>query len=293
MTVNDNTKRVVFVAIAVVLLLSVILPLVSARLEEHRAVLNTSTMKSLWLAGKIIHFLIQPVLFLWVALIFYSDWLREKIDRVEQAVRMKIIVSVIWWLTIAILILFAMQFLLVLYHGSDRIVFATIRFVLFSLLFGCFLLFYFDISRYFHTHTLCNVVASCLLEQHDKFVKANNFDKAYTALLKACETDPKGVYLWCKLALFCERNRKNSAEADSFLAKANELMTTNKANNIGDRACYLDFLGIITYLRGECNKGLEYIKQAIDIEPKPFRIKTYEELLSYSKDNQSDSQNHF
>ncbi|MBN2019049.1 MAG: hypothetical protein JW749_02355 [Sedimentisphaerales bacterium] len=287
MTWNDNTKRIIFIVVAAILLLSVILPLIVERFKDQQAALSTGKAKVLWWTWRVIRFLIAPIATLWMALIFYSDWMRKKIDRIEQAARMKIIVWIIWWLNISILILLTLKYLIVLYLGSDRIVYATIKVALFSLCFGYFLFLSWQQLRYFRTHTLQRVVAAFLLEQHDIFVKKNDFDKAHSVLLKACETAPEGLWLWCRLALFCENNRKNSAEADKFMAKAEELTTTVKANSIGDKACYFDYLGLLNYARGERDKGLEFIKKAIDIESKPYRIKMYEELLADSKNSQS------
>jgi tetratricopeptide (TPR) repeat protein len=286
---NDNTRRIVLVVLAVILLSSIILSLVTARFEEQKATLSTGTIESLWWAGKIVFFISMPLMVSLVALFFYADWLRSRVDTIELAARMRVVVSVTWWAIIALLVLLGVEFLIDLYRGSHRIIFAAIQFLFLSLCLGFLLLDSWAMLSYFRTHTLRNVVAVCLLEQHDKSVKANNFDKAYSALLKACETDPDGVWLFCRLAIFCERTRKNSTEADTYMAKANELITTTKANNIGDKACYLDYLGLINYVRGEHDKGLTYIKQAIDIEPKPYRIKTYEELLSDSKNTQSNT----
>jgi len=225
-----------------------------------------------------------------VTLLFYEDWLRRRIDTIERAYRMRIVVSIIFWLTIVFLVLIGARFVVILYRGSDHLISTSIRFLLLGLCFGFLLLYSWKSLLYFRKRPLCNIVAACLIEQHDKFVKASNLDKAYSALVKACEAAPDGVWLWCRLALFCERTRKNSAEADKYMARADELITT-KANSIGDKACYLDYLGLINYVRGEHDTGLEYIKQAIDIEPKPYRIKLYEELLSDSKGAQSGTTN--
>jgi len=286
MRMNDNTKRIVFVVLAVIILSSIILSLVMARFEEQKATLSTGTTESLWWAGKIVFFISMPLMVSLVALFFYADHLRSRVDTIELAARMRIVVSVAWWVIIALLVLRGVEFSIALYSGSHRIVFDVIQFLLLSSCLGFLLLDLWAMLSYFRTHALHNVVTVCLLEQHDKFVKANKFDKAYATLLKACEAEPDGLWLWCRLAMFCERTRKNSAEADKYMAKAEELITTTKANNIGDKACYFDYLGLINYVRGEHDKGLTYIKQAIDIEPKPYRIKTYEELLLDSKSAQ-------
>ncbi|MGA2069742.1 MAG: hypothetical protein ABSG97_00185 [Sedimentisphaerales bacterium] len=279
---TDNTKRIILIVVWAAIVLSIMLSLVEARFEEPKATLSTNSIKSLWWAGKIIFFISRPLMVSSAALLFYADHLRSKVDTIELAARMRIVVSIAWWVIIALLVLLGVEFLITLYNGSHRIVFAAIQFLFLSLCLGFLLLDSWTMLSYFRTHTLHNVVVACLLEQHDKFVKANKYDKAYSTLLKACETDPEGVWLWCKLAFFCERTRKNSAEADKYIAKAEELVTT-KTPNISGKACYLDYLGLINYVRGECDKGLEYVKQAIDIEPKPFRIKTYEDLLAEFK----------
>ena len=277
MTLNDNTKRIVFIVLAIILFLSVILPLVAARFEEQKVVLSTGTIKIVRLA---LSLLTASIAILWLALSFYSDWVHNRIDSIELSLRMKTIITVLWWLTIVILVSLGIKFLIVLYIGSHRIVFASIKFVLLSLCFGFFLLYFRQWLHYFRTHTLQNIVAACLLEQHEKSVKTSDFDKAYSTLLKACEMDPDGFWLWCKLALFCERFRKNSAEADEYMAKVGELIATNKANSINEKASYFDCLGLINYIRGEYQKALDYSKQAINIEPNPERVRLYEQILS-------------
>ena len=139
MTLNDNTKRTIFAVLVAILLLSIILPLVTARFEEAKDIVNLQYSKTLWLALIIIRFLIMVIMILWLVLIFYSDWKRKRIDRIEKVARMKNIISVIWWLNITILILLATEFLIVLYRGSYRIVFASIELVLLIILFSCFL----------------------------------------------------------------------------------------------------------------------------------------------------------
>ena len=266
-----------------VIVLSIILSLVEARFEEQKAALSTGTIESLWWAGKIVFFILLLMVF-WVALFFYADHLRSRIDTIELAARMKFVVSVAWWVTIALLVLLGAEFLIVLYKGSHRIVFAAIQFLLLSLCLGFLLLDSWIMLKYFRTHTLRNVVAVCLREQSDKFIHARNFDKAYAVLIKASETAPDETEIWCRLAFFCELIRKNTTEADEFIAKAGELIATKKVVSNSDKTCYLNYLGTILYGRGECEKGLEYIKQSIDIEPSPGRISSYEKkLLEYKQ----------
>jgi tetratricopeptide (TPR) repeat protein len=286
MNMAGNTKRVVFAAIAAILVLSIILPLVTARFNDTKGSIDQQHSKYLWLAINITRLITTITLILLLVLDFYSNWLRSRIDSIERAARMKIVASVILWSTILILILFAMEFLMVLYRGS---VFASIKYVLIILLFVFILPDTWRSFRYFRTQPACNIIAASVVERYEKYVKASDFDKAYFELLKACEMNPDSVVLWGKLAFFCEHTRKNSAQADKYMAKMEELITTTKTTNISDKACYLDFLGLIYYTRGEHDKGLGYIKQAIDIEPKPYRIKGYEGLLLKSKSAQSDT----
>ena len=144
--------------------------------------------------------------------------------------------------------------------------------------------------RYYCKQPFCNIAAAGLLEKHTKFLTAHDFDKAYDVLVKACETAPDGTELWCRLALFCEVFRKDTTETDKWMAKARELISTKKANSDSDNACYLNYLGTIIYERGEYDKGLEYMKQSIDIEPRPGRINIYEKKLSEFKDKQQNAQ---
>jgi hypothetical protein len=289
MALSDKTKRIILIVVWAAIVLSIILPFVEIKFEGQKAALNTSTIKVLSWAIKITRLLILITMPLWVVLVYYGDWMRTRIDSVQRVTRMKIVASATRWSTIIILILLAMKFSLVLFRGSHDIIFASIKYALISLFLLCFLLYAWDMFRYFHTQPACNIIATSFVEHHDKYVKKKDFNNAYSVLLKACETEPDGVWLWCKLAMFCEQTRKNSAEADIYMAKAGELITTNKANNIRDKACYLNYLGLINYVRGEQDKGLGYIKQALDIESTPYRIKLYEELVEYSKNTQPDT----
>ncbi|MGD0551075.1 MAG: hypothetical protein ABSB25_00335 [Sedimentisphaerales bacterium] len=290
MALTDKTNRVILIVVWVVLVLAIILPLVATRFEEHKVTLSTNPIKPLRFAGEIVFFISMLLMVSLVVLFFYVDGLRNKVDTIEWAARLRRIALIIPWLTIILLALIGIKFVIVLYYHSGHFIYNSIELSLIGLLVGYLLLYSWGMAQYCRTKPLSTIAATCLLEQHEKFVKARDLDKAYSTLLKACEMNLDGVWLWCRLAIFCEHTRKNSAEADDYMAKANELITT-KANNIGDKACYLDYLGLLNYVRGECNKGLEYIKQAIDIEPKPFRIKTYEDLLLDLKARQQSSIN--
>lgn len=280
---SNNTKRTIFTAVAAIVVLSSILLLIVARFEEQKAAVSNDTLKTLSWTGKILRLVSLPLWAFLLALLFYIDWLRSKVNNVELAARMRIVASTILWLTIILLSLIGTRFILILLCGSDSLISTSIKFLLLCLCLGFSLVYSLPMAKFCRTQPLNKIAAACLREQHNKFAKASKFDEAYSTLLKACETDPEGVWSWCKLALFCERTRKNSAEADEYIAKAEELVTTTKANNITDKACYFDYLGLLNYLRGERDKGLEFIKQAINIESKPFRIKLYEELLTHSQ----------
>lgn len=284
MIVNDNIKRILFVVFAVVLPLTIILPflLPGSGIEPR-------DNRALSWASRIIHFLTSPMVLLWLLLFFYEDWLRKRIDTIERAARWRIVVSVIWWLTIALLVLVGTKFFVVVYRGSEKFVFALINFILLSFFVGFCLLYSWKAFQYCCTHSLRNIAAACLLGQHTKFLRAKEFDKAYAALVKACEIAPDGILLWCGLAFFCETFRKNTVEADRYMARAAELLTTKKSSSNSDKACYLDYLGSILYERGEYDKGLEYMKQSIDIEPTPGRISSYEKKLAESRDKRRET----
>jgi tetratricopeptide (TPR) repeat protein len=234
--------------------------------------------------SRIIHFLILPALVFLLVPVFYKDWLRNRIDTIERAARWRIVVSVIFWLTIALLVLVGMRFFIDVYRGSDRFALALIKFVLVSFVLGYSLLYSWKELQYCHKKPLCNILAAGFVEQHNKFLNAHDFDKAYAALVKACETAPDEANIWCILAFFCETFLKKTAEADKYMAKAGELITTKKSGSDSDKACYLNYLGVILYERGEYDKGLDYMKQSIDIEPRPGRISSYEKKLSESRD---------
>lgn len=287
MNLSDNTKRIIFTAVAVIVVLSIILPLIVTRFEEQRVAVSIKTIKASRMAQGGIAFVSLLLMIPLVILLFYEGWLHFRIDTVKLVHRVKIVISMIFWLIFILLTLQIAKFLIVVYCGSHRIVYHSIVSTIFCLCFGFLLWIYWKMLKYLHTQPVNKIIVGCLLHQHHNFVKKMKLDKAFSALIKTCEIAPDEVCLWCKLALFCERTRKNSVEADKYMAKAEELVTTTKANSIGDKACYFDYLGMLSYVRGERDKGLEYIKQAIGIESKPYRIKMYEELLADSKKMQS------
>ncbi|MFZ0033753.1 MAG: hypothetical protein WAK60_02030 [Sedimentisphaerales bacterium] len=234
---------------------------------------------------------VSPLTFaLWLALFCYKDRMRKKLETIEHASRMKKVVFAFWWTTILVLAPFAVEVFTTFYHNPDKSVFDLI--ILSLLVF--FIVFAVVTSRaelrYFRKQPLCNIAAAGLLEKYTKFLNERDFDKSYNALVKACETAPDETFLWCTLASFCEFICNNATESDKYMAKAEELILTKKANSNGDKACYFNFLGGILYGRGEYEKGLEYMKQSIDIEPNPRRVKTYEEKLSEFKTKQQNTQ---
>jgi len=226
---------------------------------------------------------------LWSALSCYKDWLRRNLETVTftYAIQMKKVVNAVWWAMVLALAMSAVRIFTILNRYSDKSVFSLVTALPLS-----FWLMYELVSlraerRYYRKQPPCNIVAAGFLKKHDKFLDEQDFDKAYDALIKACETAPEGTYLWCRLAYFCEKFRKNTEETDRYMAKAGELITTKKSKSDTDRACYFEYLGLINCLRKDLQKGLDFLKQANDIEPKPERIKLYEQLLSESRDEQS------
>jgi hypothetical protein len=254
MALNDKTKKIILIVVWAAIVLSIILSFAETRFKEQKTALAAHPIKSLRLAGNIEFLITIPLVISLIALAFYSDHLRNKVDTIKLAGRLRTTVLIIPWIIITLLILTVIRFILTLHYHSDHLVLTSVKFLLLCLCMGFLLLYSWPIAQYCRKKPLHIIVTACLLEQHDKFFKANKFDKAYFVLLKACETEPEDFLLWCKLALFCERTRKNSAEADKYMAKANELIMTTKANDIRNKACYLDYLGLINYVRGEHDK---------------------------------------
>lgn len=233
---------------------------------------------------------ILPLAFaLWLALSWYKGRLRKKLETIKHAIQMRKIVYVFWWFTVLILVLAAVRFFAIFYHGSDKLVFNLITLSLIVFLLVHTLVTSRAELRYCLEQPLCNIAAAGLLEKGNKFLHTHDFDKAHDAFLKACETAPEGIFLWCQLAYFCELFRNNTTESDNYMAKAKELISTKKAKSNSDKACYLNYLGMILYKRGEYDKGLEYMKQSIDIEPRQGRISMYEEKLSEFKAKQQNT----
>jgi tetratricopeptide (TPR) repeat protein len=203
---------------------------------------------------------------------------------------MKKIVFFLWWAVIFALAMSAVRIFSIFNHYPDKIIFHLVTTLPLSIWFVYEMMSLQAERHYYSKQPICNVVAAGLLEKGNKFLEANDFDKAYDAFLKACETAPEGTFLWCYLAHFCELVRNNMTETDKYMAKAEELILTKKADSANDRACYFNYLGDILYKRGEHEKGLEYMKKSIDIGPNPLRIKSYEEKLSEFKAKQQSTQ---
>lgn len=280
---SDKTKRVILSVIAAIAVLSVILPFIITRFETQRASVSTDTIKTFGVVKGVVIIISTLLLIPFVILTFYENWLRNRVDTIEKVLRAKKIVSVMFWIIFALFVFQVTEFLIILCYGSHRIIRNSIAHTVFCIGFGYFLLMYWKALKYFQTQPLDKILVGCLLNQCDKFIKRKKFDKAHSAIVKACETFPEEVVLQCKLAFFCERHLQNTAEADKYMAKAEELITTTRANNVSNRAIYFDYLGLINYTRGEYEKGLEFIKKAIDIELKPFRVQLYEAMLAESK----------
>ncbi len=229
---------------------------------------------------KIAQTLMSFTLALWIILSLYKDRLRNKLETIEQAIKTRKFAYIFWWATIFLLVLFSARVITFFYHSSGKLVF---NIVTLSLI-GFFLVYSLMNSRaelkFCRKQPLCNIAAAGLLEKHNKFLADRDFDNAYNTLVKACETAPDGTELWCRLAYFCELIRKNTTETDKYMARAKELISEKKASSDSDKACFLNYLGSITYERGEYEKGLEYMKQSIDIEPRQGRINTYEKKRS-------------
>lgn len=233
-----------------------------------------------WWLDKITQVLVSLTLALWIMLFLYKVQLRYKLETTGHAVKLRKAAQIHWWVTIIALAMLSARIVSFFYHSSDKLVFNIVMLSFMWLLLVYFLARSRAELKYFREQPLCNIAAAGLLEKHTKFLNAHDFNKAYDLLLKACETAPDGTELWCRLAHFCELFRKNAAETDKYMARAKELISGKKANSASDKACFLNYLGSITYERGEYEKGLEYMKQSIDIEPREGRINMYEEKLS-------------
>jgi hypothetical protein len=136
MIVNYNINRILFIVLAVILPLTIIL-----NLALPGGGIEPRDNRALSWASRIIHSLTAATVVFWLALFFYKDWLRNRIDTIERAARWRIVVSVIFWLTIALLVLVGMRFFVVVYRGSDRFALALIKFVLVSFVLGYSLLY--------------------------------------------------------------------------------------------------------------------------------------------------------
>lgn len=227
---------------------------------------------------------------LWMMLWWYKTQCRKELGTIEQAGRMKKVADAFWWAVIFALAMSAVRIFTILCRNPSK---SVIGLIILSVI--VFLLVHTLVTsraelRYINKQPLYKIAAAGLLERHTKFLNEQEFDKSYNALVKACEIAPEETFLWCHLAHFCELFRHNTIESDKYMAKAEELILTKKANSTSDRACYFNYLGDILYERGECEKGLEYMKQSIDLGPNPGRIKTYEEKLSEFKAKQQNTQ---
>ncbi|MDD5064271.1 MAG: hypothetical protein PHQ35_05880 [Phycisphaerae bacterium] len=286
---NDLLDYLLIILSALFLLGGVVLFIRTFHLYEQAKVRHLTTGPSWWFE-KISEAVGLLTLALWSALSSYKDWLRRHLEIVTYAVWMKKVVFALWWAVVFALAMSAVRIFFIFNHYSDKFVFHLVTMLPLSFWLVYELMTLRAERRYYHKQPLCNIVAAGLLERGNEFLNAHDFDKAHDAFLKACETAPEGIFLWCQLAHFCELFRNNTTETDKYMAKAEELISAEKANSDSDKACYFNFLGMILYERGEYEKGLEYMKQSIDLRPNPGRIKSYEEKLSEFKAKQQNTQ---
>jgi len=238
----------------------------------------------------ILHFISIAILIPALLLYFYIDWLHFNCNTIELTRRAIFVVFIQLWLIFISLILLPVEYFMTLYIGSHKILYDSVLFIFFGLFFGYLLFCYWNLLKYLRKWPLNHIVADSLREQFLKFLHNHDYDKAYNALIKATEIAPDETEIWCRLALFCELNRKNTNEADEYMAKAGDVKIKDTLNN-DKEACYLNYRGLILYYRGDCQKGLEYIKQSIDIGPNPGRINDYEKKLAQWKENQKEQNN--
>lgn len=285
----DDLPNYLLIILSIILLLVGLSEFISTFKFYEQAKARNLTIETSWLLKKIAHILELLTFVLWMMLFWYKCRLRDKLETIEHAIKIRKITYIVWWITILLLALVVMRVFTVLYHDSGKLDFALIILAIMVL----FLVYAFVTTwselKYYREQPLCKIAAAGLLEKHTKFLHAHDFNKAHDSLLKACETVPDETWLWCRLASFCELFRKNITETDKYMLKAKELISTKRANSGSDKACYLNYLGLITYSRGEYEKGLEYMKQSIDIEPRPGRISMYDEKFSEFKNKQKNA----
>ncbi len=284
---SNDLLDYLLIALSLILLLAGLLSLIYTFYLYEQAEAQHLTIGAFWWFEKITGVIRLLTFASWVALLCYKDRLRKKLEIIKNAHRMSKVVFAVWWTTIFALTLVVVEVFTVCFHNSDKFVFSLIILSILIFLLVHTLMTSWAEWRYFRKQPLCNIIAAGLLEKHNQFLHEQDFDNAFNALVKACETVPEKTYLWCKLAFFCEEFRRDKAESDKYMTRAKESISAEKAKRDSDKACYFEYLGLINCLRKELQKGLDFLKQANDIEPDPRRIKLYERLLSESCDEQS------
>lgn len=284
---SNDLPNYLLITLSVILLLGGLFSFIHIFYLHEQAEVRHLTIGASWWFEKMARVIRLLTFALWLALLCYKDRLRKKLEIIEHASRIKKVVNAVWWTTVFALALVTVEVFTVFYNNSDKSIFGLIILSLIIFLLVDTLVTSRAERRYFRKQPFCNIVAAALLEKHNKFLDEQDFDNAYNALVKACETVPERTYLWCKLAFFCEEFRKDKAESDKYMTKAKESISAEKAKSNSDKACYFEYLGLINCLRKDLQKGLDFLKQANDIEPKPERTKLYEQLLSESRDEQS------
>jgi tetratricopeptide (TPR) repeat protein len=221
-------------------------------------------------------------------LIELKDWLLKRLEKVKNAVMIKRISTVLYYLLLVFIVANSsvLFFQLAGLMRAGNIQLADLFHSKMIDLSGVALLYVYlfltqkESLSYFRNHEPSTIVAAYYNQQHINCLNSGDFQKARDFLLKACQAEPAAVVLWSQLAFLCETVLHDSAQADRYMQEAEAIIESGKKLTDKEIACYENYLGHILCNRGRNYEGLEHIRRSIELDPEPNRIAKYEEKLS-------------
>lgn len=217
-----------------------------------------------------------------------KDWLLKRLEKVKNALIIKQIATVLYYLLLVFIIANSsvLFFQLVGLIRAVNIQLADLFHSKMIGLSGVVLLYVYwfltqkESLSYFRIHEPSTIVAAYYNQQHINCLNSGDFQKAHDFLLKACQAEPAAVVLWSQLAFLCEMALHDSTQADRCIQEAEAIIESGKKLTDKEIACYENCLGYILCNRGRNYEGLEHIRKSVELDPEPNRIAKYEEKLS-------------
>jgi hypothetical protein len=127
------------------------------------------------------------------------------------------------------------------------------------------------------------------MQEQSSLLQERKFDDAYQYALNIAQLQPDSVFLWCNLASISEHFMNTPDKSDQHLLKAKEILDACKQPTDWDKAVFECYCGFIQQHRGNFQQGLEHMKKAYDLDPRPYRKKEYDKAVEMMNENNSDS----